>query len=163
MSKSICIGDVNDAALRSLLGTRCFTKAILAAGSTATKVKTTTNLLQYCIDGQQYEKAATDDLFVFTTVTPQPDATTCFYAMCLDKDGASVVVNGTPVLTASITAGTAKAYLPEIPATACIVGAVKVVASGGAFTPGTSNVATAGNFTVTFYNLSCVPAAGYPA
>lgn len=162
MNRAINLGDINTAALRRLLGTRCFTKGILAAGSNTAKVKTTTNTVEYCIDGVLYEKAATDDLFVCTTVTPQPDLTTCFYAMCLDKDGTSVVVNGAPVLTAAITAGTAKAYIPELPETACLIGAVKVVASGGAFTPGTSAFATAGNFTVTFYNLSCTPTAGYP-
>jgi len=162
MDRAINLGDIHTAALRSLLGNRCFTKAICATGSTATKVKTTTNTVQYCIDGILYEKAATDDLFVFTTVTPQPNLTTAFYAFCLDKNGASVVVNGDPVLTASIAAGSAKAVIPAIPDTACLVGAVKVVASGGAFTPGTSNVATAGNFTVTFYNLTSTPAAGHP-
>jgi len=162
MDRAINLGDINTAALRNLLGNRCFTKGLLAAGSNTAKLKTTTNTVEYCIDGILYEKAATDDLFVFTTVTPQADLTTCFYAMCLDKNGASVVVNGTPVLTSKVAAGTDRAMIPEIPATACMIGAVKVVASGGAFTPGTSAVATAGNFTVTFYNLSCTPIAGHP-
>lgn len=162
MNRAINLGDINTAAIRNMLGNRCFTKAIVATGSNTAKVKTTTNTVQYCIDGILYEKAATDDLFVFTDTKAQPDLTTAFYAFCLDKDGASVVVNGTPVLTAAITAGTDKAFIPAIPDTACLIGAVKVVASGGAFTPGTSGVATAGNFTVTFYNLTCTPAAGYP-
>lgn len=162
MPRAINLGDIENIALRTFLGNRCFTKGILATGSNAAKVKTTTNTVQFCIDGILYEKAATDDLFVFTDTKPQADLTTCFYAMCLDKTGASVVVNGTPVLTASVAAGTDKALVPEIPATACLIGAVKVVASGGAFTPGTSGVATAGNFTVTFYNLSCTPTVGYP-
>lgn len=157
---AINLGEIFHEVVRNLLGTRCFTKGIVATGSNTAKVKTTTNTVQYCIDGIMYEKAATDDLFVFTDVTPQPDLTTCFYAFCLDKTGASVVVNGTPMLTANL--ATYPALMPKIPETACLIGAVKVVASGGAFTPGTSGVATAGNFVVEFYNLSCVPVAGHP-
>lgn len=158
---AICLGDVFTSALRTLLGNRCFTKAICAIGSTTTKIKTTTNTVEYCIDGIMYEKAATDDLFVFTDTTSQADLTTCFYALCLDKDGNGSIVNGTPVLTASITAGTAKATLPEVPATKCIIGAVKVETSGAAFVPGTTAL-SAGTVTDTYYNLSCVPVAGHP-
>lgn len=161
MNPAINLGNIADAALRSLLGNRCFTKAICATGSNAAKIKTTTNTAQYCIDGQLYEKAATDDLFVFTTLTVQPVSTTAFYALCLDKDGNASIVNGTPVLTASITAGVAKALLPEVDSTLCIVGGAKVVTdSTHTFTPATTELTAAG-ITTTYFNFSCVPTAGY--
>ena len=40
MSKAICLGDVGSAALRNLLGNRCFGKALLAISATATACKT---------------------------------------------------------------------------------------------------------------------------
>lgn len=158
---AICLGDLDHRALRVLLGNRCFTKAICAIGTTATKVKTTTNTVQYCIDGQIYEKSATDDLFVFSDVTVQPVSTTCFYALCLDASGTATIVNGTPVLTASITAGTEFAYFPEVPDSVCVIGGVKVdTDSTHTFTPGTTALSAAG-ITDTYYNFSCIPVEAY--
>lgn len=158
---AINLGHIDDAALRFLLGNRCFTKAICAIGSNAAKVKTTTNTVQYCIDGQLYEKAATDDLFVFTDTAVQPVSTTAFYALCLDAAGAATVVNGTPVLTAAITAGTDKAVFPLVGLDVCIIGGVKVVTdSTHTFTPGTTELSAAG-ITDTYYNFSCIPITGY--
>lgn len=157
---AICLGDVFTEALRTLLGNRCFTKAICAIGSNAAKIKTTTNTVQYCIDGQLYEKAATDDLFVFTDLTIQPVSTTCFYALCLDASGAASIVNGEPVLTALITAGTAVALFPKVPSTVCVVGGVKVITdSTHTFTPATTELSAAG-ITDEYYNFSCIPTAG---
>ena len=158
---AICLGDLSHRALRVLLGNRCFTKAICAIGSNAAKIKTTTNTVQYSIDGQIYEKAATDDLFVFTDTAVQPVSTTCFYALCLDASGTASIVNGTPVLTASITAGTEFAYFPEVADTLCVVGGVKVVTdSTHTFTPGTTALSAAG-ITDEYFNFSCIPVAGY--
>jgi hypothetical protein len=157
---AICLGDVFTKVLRTLLGNRCFTKAICAIGSTATKIKTTTNTVQYCIDGQLYEKSATDDLFVFSDVSVQPVSTTCFYALCLNAAGDASVVNGEPVSTAAITAGTSKALFPEVPETVCVVGGVKVETdSTHTFTPGSTALSAAG-ITDTYYNFSCIPTAG---
>ena len=50
MSKAICLGDVGSAALRNLLGNRCFGKALLAISATATACKTVTNTITYSID-----------------------------------------------------------------------------------------------------------------
>ena len=161
MSAAINLGHIDDAALRFLLGNRCFTKAICAIGTTASTVKTTTNTVQYSIDGQIYEKAAANDLFVFTDTTVQPVATTAFYALCLDSAGTATVVNGTPVLTSKITAGTEKAYFPEVPGNVCIIGGVKVVTDAThTFTPGTTLLSAAG-ITDEYFNFSCIPINGY--
>lgn len=161
MSRAINLGDIVTAAIRNLLGNRCFTKAVVAIGLNVAKVKTTA-AAEYCIDGVMYSKAATDDLFVFTDLTVQPISTTAFYALCLDSGGNASVINGTPVSTAAITAGTAKAYIPEIPATKCCIGAVRVVTDGtGTFVPATDGLNDAA-VTDTYYNFSCVPTAGHP-
>lgn len=160
MSKAICLGDVETAALRNLLGNRTFGKALLAISATATAVKTVTNTITYTIDGQLYTLAPTDPI-AFTDLTVQPVSTTCFYAVVVDAAGTPSIINGTPVLTASITAGTAKALFPEIPSTKCILGGVKVVTdSTHAFTPATTELSAAG-ITDTYFNLSCVPINGY--
>ena len=82
-------------------------------------------------------------------------------AVVVDAAGTPSIINGTPVLTASITAGTDKALFPEIPSTKCIIGGVKVVTdSTHTFIPGTTELSAAG-ITDTYFNLSCVPVAGY--
>ena len=48
MSKAICLGDVGSAALRNLLGNRCFGKALLAISATATACKTVTYVRYMC-------------------------------------------------------------------------------------------------------------------
>lgn len=157
--RAISLGDVVHRTLRVLLGNRCFTKAGLAVGETTTKMQNA-NTVEYCIDGVSYSKAHTDDLFAFSTVTVQPISTTCYYVACLNAAGDGSIVNGTPVSTAAITAGTAAAVLPAIADTLVAVGVVKIVtSSGGTFTPGTSNVATAGAITATFFDLSCASSA----
>ena len=79
----------------------------------------------------------------------------------VDAAGTPSIINGTPVLTASITAGTAKALFPEVPSTQCIIGGIKVETdSTHTFTPATTELSAAG-ITDTYYNLSCVPINGY--
>ncbi len=163
MSKATCLGDIGTAAARNLLGNRCFGSGLLAISAvSAAKVKTVTNTIAYTIDGQIYTLAPTDNI-AFTTLTVQPVSTTCYYAVVVNAAGTPSIINGTPVLTASITAGTDKALLPEIPGTQCIIGAVKVETdSTHTFTPATTELSAAG-ITDTYYNLSCAPAAGFPA
>ena len=135
---------VVSAVQRSLFGTRAFTTGTLAIGTTKSKIQTTT-IINYCIDGIMYVKAATDDLFVFTDTTVQAISTTKYYALCLDAAGAASVITGTST------------GLPDIPDTVCLVGYVKVVTSGaGTFIPGTT-LLDAAQVTETYVNLSCAP------
>jgi hypothetical protein len=103
-----------------------------------------------------YQKTHTDDLFAFSDVTVQPANTTCYYACCLDASGNGTIVNGDPVLTS-----VGGARMPEVSDSVCVIGAVEVRTASGTFTPGTSNVATAGAITVEFFNLSCVPTGAF--
>lgn len=163
--KPTCLADLVNATERILHGTRNFVTAAIAIGTNKAKVKTVA-AIQYCINGFIYTKAATDDLFVFTTVAPvQGLLTTCYYLLCLDAAGASVVVNGTPMLTAAITA-TNYPTVPAIPVgtdgipTACPIGIVKVVCAAAAtFTPGTT-LLDAANVTATYKDISVFPMNG---
>lgn len=161
MDRAINMGDVNLATIKSLLGNRPFSSGKIAIGTTKSKVKTAA-AIDYCIDGQFYSVAATDDLFVHTDLTVQPTLSTKWYALCLDAAGAASIIQGPNNLTAAVSAQTNKAALPEIPATKCLVGAIKVVSGAATYTPATT-LNDAANITTTYWNLSAVPTAGVPA
>jgi hypothetical protein len=148
MLRAICLGDINTEEMRILLGNRNFISGAVAIGGTKSKVKIAA-AVDYCIDGQIYHKAITDDLFVHTDLTVQAANTTKWYALSLDAAGAAL-----------ITTGTATA-LPKLAATQCIIGAIKIVTTA-TFTPATTLHDAAG-ITTTYYNLSCVPVSGLPA
>ena len=104
MNSAICLGDIDIAAVRNLLGNRCFTKAVCAIGGTVQKARTTA--------------------------------------------------------TAGVTN---ENMLPEIPSNQAPIGAVKIATdSTHTFTPGTTGLNATG-ITDTYFDLSCVPTAGYPA
>lgn len=160
MDRAIGIGELVTEELRILLGNRNFISGALVIAGTKSKVKLAA-AVDYCIDGQIYHVAITDNLFVHTDLTVQAANTTKWYALCLDAAGAATIIPGNSVLTAALTAGTDVAYLPKVPATVCIVGAIKIVTTA-AFTPATTLHDAAG-ITTTYYNLSCVPTSGLPA
>lgn len=145
----ICLGDIHTQVLRNLLGNRCYDNAGIAIATTKTRAKTV-NAISYSIDGVLYTKAGTDNLFVHTDVTVQAADTTKYYALCLDSSGNASIIQGTSTA------------LPDIPATKCIVGALKVVTVAVTFTPATDNHDASG-VTTTYYNLSCIPTAGIAA
>ena len=144
----LSLGNIFQAVLRNLLGNRAFASGAIAAGLTATKIKTTA-AIQYCIDGVLYAKAATDDFFVHTDLTVQAANTTKWYALSLDAGGNALITPGTAT------------RLPQLASTQCIVGAIKIVTTA-TFTPATTAHNAAG-ITTTYYNLSCLPTAGVPA
>ena len=140
-------------------GTVCFSKAGLAAGSNAAKVKMAAPngaATDYAIKGYMYTKldSAGDDLFVFSQV--QAAGTTCLYTMCLNASGTASVVKGTEVSTDGLTAGTVYLKWPEPTANTCPVGGVKIVATA-VFTGGTTELGT-GN-TPSYYDFFAMPIA----
>jgi len=137
-------------------GTLCLSKAGLAVGGTAQKVKVAAPNgagVDFAINGYLYHLADTDDVFVFTAAT-QAALTTCLYLACVNASGTCTLVKGTEVLTASLSAGSAYLKWPEPTANTCPIGAVKVVATA-VFTAGTTALGT-GN-TATYYDLLAVP------
>lgn len=145
-------------------GNLCHSKAGLAIGDTT---KTGTNSFaapngagtDFSIDGIMYHKADAATVAPFTVAAVQPVLTKCLYLVCIDSAGAITTVKGTAVLTADLTAGTKVLQWPEVPASKCAVGAVKItLASTATFTPGTTAL-DAANVTATYYDLFAVPTA----
>lgn len=166
------ISDVRTAALRLLLGTRCFTKVIAAIGTAPAKVKTTA-VAQYCIDGRAFTKAATDDFWVLSGLTI-PASHIGYFLLCMDATGAMVVVQGAIVDAATGTVFHATSPVKKgdgfhgaLPATsgiptACPVAELKVTTNGtGTFVPGTTSLAVANTVAATAYtDLSIIPEGG---
>ena len=135
-------------------GTFCVSKAGLAIGGTASKAKIAAPNgagVDFAINGLGYHLADTDDCILFTGLT-QTDLYTCLYLVQLDSSLAVTVVQGTEVLTANLTAGTAVLNWPTPTADKCPIGAIKLVMSGGAFTGGTTEL-SAGTVTDTYYDF----------
>lgn len=150
----IGLKDLSSQTLRTLLGTRAFSSAALAIGTTKSAVSSGGEC-NFSIDGKVYRKAATADCFTHQNTAVQAANTTCWYGCFLDSSGTGTIYKG------SATA------LPEIPMSSgvpnkCLVGAIRVVTGNTTFTPGTT-LHDAANVTTTYYNLSCVPASGLPA
>lgn len=138
--------------------TMCLTKAGLAIGDGAKTgpaiVSPVGAGIDFVINGYVYHKADAATVLPLTAATVQPVLTTCMYLMCVDADGTVTSVQGTPVLTASLTAGTATLDIPEPSANTCPFGAVKIAcASTATFTPGTTAL-DAANITETYYDFA---------
>lgn len=143
-------------------GCFCLSKAGLAIGDGA---KTGTNSfaapngagVDFAINGILYHKADAATVAPFTAGTVQPVLTKCLYLVCIDSAGTITTVQGTPKLTADLTAGTEVLEWPEVPTNKCCVGAVKMtLALTATFTPGTTAL-DATNCTATYYDLFTVP------
>lgn len=161
------------------------TSGALAAGTGAGTVKTTATVT-YVIDGQFYSKAATDNLALTAPLGEgqqlvQPLAgifdshkagTVRLYGLFLDTAGNFFVTQGAPAVTTDLAAGVVPLQWPEAPRAygdsitttgagpkSVCVGCIRVsLTSGAVFNIGTDLLTTAGNRTVTFYNLAAIPA-----
>lgn len=131
------------------MSSQIFNSAAIAAGTTATKVKIAA-AINYLAGGAPSSKAITDDFWTLSGVVA--DGKTNVYCFYIDSAGTASSAMGVEGTT--VTAGylNSAVKFPPMPEKKAMVGFVVVSASGGAFTGGTSNVATAGNFTVTFVN-----------
>jgi hypothetical protein len=115
--------------------------------------------IDFCIDGILYHKADAATDLPLTADTVQPVLTKCLYLIVVDSGGTVSSVQGEPVLTADLTAGTKVLKWPACPASKAPIGAVKMtLASTATFTPGTTAL-DAANCTATYYNLFSVPTA----
>ena len=153
------IADKNDGALvrRALQGlydrmsSQIFASAGIAQATTTTKVKIGSPVVG--IAGGVPVSLATasgDNLWTLSGVVA--DGKTNVFCLYLDAAGTATTAMGAEATT--VVAGTLNNSIkfPPLPEKKIMVGFVVVSCSGGAFTGGTSNIATAGNFTVTFVN-----------
>jgi hypothetical protein len=138
-------------------GTVCLTKAGLAVGGTTTKMRTNdpsgAGYFNFAIKGIMYSCADADDNVLFTAAT-QAALTTCLYLATINASNTILVIKGTEVVTADLTAGKVSLTWPTPTDGYCPFGAVKVVATE-VFTPGTTALGT-GN-AATYYDLFAVP------
>lgn len=165
------LGDIEHAAQRLLLGTRCFAVAGAATGTTPAKCKTV-NTVQYSVDGKAATKAGTDDLWTLSGVTI-PASSTGYFLLCLNAAGTASVIQGAILTTAT------GAYAASSPvkggegyhgtitntngvATVCPIAELKVVTNAtGTFVPGTTSLAVANTVdSATYTDLSCLPTSG---
>jgi hypothetical protein len=175
------LSDISNRAIREAIGNRTFSQAVLASnGASGATVKTTvvpSGGIVYSIDGQVYKKAnlsaqaLTALAALQNPVTgqdgfyTQPDGKTVYYLFVINAAGTVYCIQGTyasQTFTAFRSAvGTG--YVPDIatPATYATIGVMKIVTSGGTFTPGTTNLDATG-VTATFADLSTLPSNSTP-
>ena len=111
----------------------------------------TANTVLYGVDGHLGQQTTQTNVALTGTVIPASSFRR--YLVVIDTLGAVTAVPG----------ATGENMLPEIPLHKAPIGAVKVATDAThTFTPGTTSLNATG-VTDTYYDLSCVPAAGYPA
>lgn len=116
-------------------GTINFGCAVLAIGGTTDLVKTT-GILNFMINGIMYTKAATDDNAWATgadAFTVIPIATSVLINICVDAAGKIWAVQGTGILTASISV-TNPLRLPATKTGCCCIGYLRITTVGSTFT-----------------------------
>lgn len=140
-------------------GTLCLSKAGVAIGSTATKVKFAAPNgagIDYAIKGYCYHKADTDDFWTLSG-SVLAVSSSVIYLLCINSAGTMSIVEGDAVLTANITSGYTTLKWPQPGESVCPVGAVRVDTNASVtFTPGTTNLSAAG-ITDTYYDFFALP------
>lgn len=180
--EAFSLADVPQLPIRLLSGTVALSAGGITTATTTTDAKIV-NTITFMVDGFFKSKGATDNFFVLPTTvsvilpggsgsapTVQSSAfgndngtgtATRYFFFGLDASGnAYTYISNAPAaaeITASGNPGDAS-NLPLIDSGVCIVGMAKVTAANSAtFTPGTTALSTAGNYTVTFYDIAMIP------
>lgn len=111
----------------------------------------TGNTFQFVLDGHAGEQTTQTNVALGGAVIPVSSFK--WWLVVIDTNGAVTTVPGTNGVNT----------LPDIPAGKAPIGAVKIATNGSVtFTPGTTSLNATG-ITDTYFDLSCVPTAGYPA
>ena len=139
--------------------TAAVTKASGTPTTTATVAQTvlgakgvkTANTIQFIVDGHNGSQTTQTNVAIGGSVIPVSSFR--WYLL-------SIGTTGTVTATAGVTD---EDMLPELPSNQAPIGAVKIATdSTHTFTPGTTGLNATG-ITDTYFDLSCVPEAGYPA
>jgi hypothetical protein len=127
------------------------TTAVVAETIIGTKGIKTTNTIFFGIDG--HTGSQTTQTNVAITGEEIPISSFKWWLVTIDVDGHINTYPGENGIN----------LLPEIPQSEAPIGAFKVATSNAVtFTPGITSLSKAG-ITDTYYDLSCIPKAGYPA
>lgn len=165
------LSDVQNRAIRNMLGTRSKTKATLAinAGSAATIKTTGTNT--YSINGLDYSYAALSAQALSADATQQalitgqsgfyvqPISTTVYYVVGINAAGTVKTFQGTYTgqTFTNFVNTLGDSSIPDIGDSYCPIGYIKVVTGSATFTPATTAL-DAANITFTFQDVSVLPA-----
>jgi hypothetical protein len=127
------------------------TTAAVAETIIGSKGVKTANTIQYVLDGHNGSQTTQTNIAIGGAVIPISSFR--WYLLSINTDG-----------TVTATPGENNAnWLPEIPSNQTPIGAVKIATDAThTFTPGLTSLNGTG-ITDTYYDLSCVPKAGYPA
>lgn len=139
-------------------GTMCLSKAGLKVGSTATGLAIAAPNgagVDYAIDGILYHLADAATVAVSAAAIQAAD-TTCLYLVTLNSSGTLATTKGTEVTTASLTAKTSILKMPDVPASVCPIGLLKVITVAVTFTGGTTSHAASG-VTTTYQDIMTLP------
>lgn len=143
----------------AVTGTDPTTTVTVAETVVGSKGYKTANTLFYTLDGHAGSKAATNNL-TFTGVNPIGPSSFRWYLVTIGS-GADGTLYATPAPEDGVN------ILPDIPVVdgyiTTVVGAIKIAtAAATTFTPNTTSLNATG-ITDTYYDLSVIPKAGYPA
>lgn len=174
------LDNIFQAGVRQALEAVSVSAHVLAATGGATATVATTGAVVSRIGGITRSRAAlaaqslapTHDIFgnASTAVYAQPIGSTAYLVLGVNAAGTIAVVQGTFAgqnLTSAPTAGigalanmganlVGDGSIPSLPDGFAPLGLIKVVSASAAFTPGTTNLNTAG-LTFTFYDIGLIP------
>lgn len=135
----------------AVTGTDPTTTATVAQTIIGSKGYKTANTFMFGIDGHTGSQTTQSNLALTGAVIPVSSFK--WWLITIDTDGTLHAAPG----------NNGENILPSIPANQAVVGAIKVATSAAAtFTPGVTSLNATG-ITDTYYDLSCIPKAGYPA
>lgn len=145
---------------QAIVVTAAVTKAVGDPTTTATVAQTivgskgikTENTFQFVIDGHAGEQTTQTNV-ALSGIDVIPVSSFCWWLVSIGTTGVVTATQGT----------VGQNMLPAIPANQAPIGAVKIATDGThTFTPGVTGLNSTG-ITDTYFDLSCVPKAGYPA
>lgn len=112
--------------------------ANLAIGTTTSRVRTTTNVTQFVINGRAYFKAATDDQWTLAGTALAAHEVCAFFLYLNAAGTASIEQSEIKKASTAASGYVAGAFAWPDPADKAVIGAVLIKSGGSAFTPGTT-------------------------
>lgn len=163
-------------------GSMSFNTGLVTNGTNAGTIKTVTNTVPFTVDGVFGAKAPTDNIAIaaptsaqlangyqnwrlYNLTTTSPAAASTFYAVFAFASNGDVVTfqgdySGQDLKFRELGLAKGTGLIPTIPPGFAPFAIAKIVHSAAStFTWGTTALTTSGNRTVTFYNVSAIPAA----
>jgi hypothetical protein len=126
------------------------TTAGIVVGTGAGATIKIANTIYGSVNGVYFTKAGTDNI-AMTACTTQATNTDCLYLFSITTGGTVTTTKSNEVPTGGVIG------LPELPANNAPIGYVKISTTTATFTSGTTSMTTPAGFTLTLYDLSCMP------